>query len=236
MKTFSSKQRRTCWFQNAAAAFVAFVLLGARVVAADAAPDAGTAPPAATAPAAPATGTAYLFAPPPEGQVLSPINRTKLLAAVKAFIERDNPQLLAKLHALDNPFFKKLPPPPEPLINSPNSSNTANTPAPPPKLTDEDKLKMVATALKPTGLMEAAKQRLVTFAKRDPLNVGDSFPVPFPNETTPTTVQLIDANDTSCVLKIGTTTLSVDFEASAPASHAPATTPSPSSSTSKPSL
>jgi hypothetical protein len=213
-------------------------VMGVRLTAADAAPDAGTAPAASTAPAAPVTGTSYLFAAPPEGQVLTPGNRVKLLTAVKTFIVRDNPAELAKLQSLDNPFYKKLPPAPEPVAASTGNSTTtanSNTPPAPAKLTDDDKLKMVAAALKPTGLMEAANQRLVTFASRDPLNVGDSFPVPFPNEATATTIQLIDANDTSCVLKIGSSTLSVDYAANTPAPRPATPAPAPSSSTSKPS-
>jgi hypothetical protein len=201
---------------------------GSLLRAADAPAD-GPAP--AAAPAAAPAGAGYVFSPPKEGEVVALAMRVKLLSVVKTIVERDNPALLAKLTSAENPFYLKLAPPP-----TPTSSSAATGPAeppPPPKLTDEDKLKQVAAALKPTGLIEAGSIRLVTFASRDAIQVGQSFPVPFPNESAPSVIQVIDANESSCLLKLGDTTYSADFVSNAsatPASH-PAPAASPPSTT-----
>jgi len=146
----------------------------ARLVAADAPADGA---PPAPAPAAPPSGTWYVFSPPKEGEVVPIALRVKLLGVVKTFIERDNPVMLSKLTLVDNPFYLKLPPP---AVAATSTATGPAEPLTPPRLTDEDKLRQVATALKPTGLIEAGKVRIITFAARDPIQVGQSFPVPFP--------------------------------------------------------
>lgn len=188
----------------------------------------------ATAPAAPAAttpapaGTWYVFSPPKEGEVVTSALRVKLLTAAKTFVERDNPTLLAMLTSADNPFYLKLPPPPVATVSNSTTGASAE-PAGPPKLSDDDKLKQVADAVKPTGMVAAGNIRLVTFAKRDAVQVGQSFNVQFPNESTITTILVVDANDSSCVLKLGNATLSADYVSNASAAPAarPATPAAP---------
>ena len=200
-------------------------LVGARLLAADAAAPAA---PAATTP--PPAGTWYVFSPPKEGEVVTSALRVKLLTATKTFVERDNPTLLAMLTSADNPFYLKLPPPPAATVSN-AATGTATEPAGPPKVTDDDKLKQVAAAVKPTGMVAAGNIRLVTFASHETVQVGQSFNVQFPNESTVTTIQVIDANDSSCVFKLGNATLSADYVSNASATPAPSigatSTPTP---------
>lgn len=229
MKNFLQHSRWRRLFRWTAAGLAAGFGVAALLWAADSPTDAPA--PAPGAPAAASPGTSSVFPPPKEGEVVAAAMRSKLLTVAKTFIERDNPGLLAKLTTAADPFYPNLPPPPTPSVMS-GASGKPVEPPPPPKLTDEDKLAQVAAAAMPTGLIETATVRLVTFAKRDPVQVGQSFPVQFPNESTPSVIQVIDANETSCVLKLGDTTLSADFVANAsatpaPRPAAPAASPSP---------
>ncbi len=68
-------------------------------------------------------------------------------------LERDNHELVAKLKAVDNPFYPEAGgSAPEPI--APTPGNTSAQPAaqpqyvPPAKLTDEEKLKLVASQFK----------------------------------------------------------------------------------------
>jgi hypothetical protein len=210
------------------AGVVAGVSLGARLLAADAPTDAAAPAPAPGAPAAGSSGTSSVFAPPKEGEVVAIVLRLKLLNVAKTFVQRDNPDLLARLTTADDPFYAKLPPPPAPEMAPGTTAAGNSATSAPPKLTDEDKLAQVAAAVIPTGVIETSNIRLVTFAKRDPVQVGQSFAVQFPNETAPSVIQVVDANDSSCVLKLGDTTLSADFvdnpsAAAGPRPAAPAT-------------
>jgi hypothetical protein len=215
MKHYSIPLRLSRLVRWTAASLAVGVLLGARLLAADAPADAAAAP---ATPATPPAGTWYVFSPPKEGEVVSSVMRVKLLTVANSFTERDHPDLLTRLTATDDPFYLKLPPPPTPVAGGTSAANAA---PPPPKLTDEDKLKQVADAVMPTGLIETASVRLVTFAHRDAVEVGQSFPVPFPNDPAPSVIQVIDANDTSCLLKLGNTTFSADFVSNTSASPAP---------------
>jgi len=61
------------------------------------------------------------------------------------------------------------------------------------------------------------------------LEVGQSFSVTVQPDPTPVNVVIFDANDSSCILKLGTTTLPVPyFSKTSGASHPPSST-SPSS-------
>ncbi len=214
------------------AGWVVAVGLGVRLLAADVPTDAAAPAPAPGAPAAASAGTSSVFSPPKEGEVVALILRTKLLNVADTFIERDNPGLLAKLTTADDPFYAKLPPPPAAEVTPGTGAGSAATPPPPPKLTDADRLQQVAAAAMPTGLIEAANVRLVTFAKRDPVQVGQSFSVQFPDEAAPAMIQVVDADESSCVLKLGDTTLSAEYVANASAAPAPRPA-APASSTSQ---
>jgi hypothetical protein len=199
MKTFSILPRFRRLIPGVAAALAAGLILGARLVAADAPAD--------------SAGTWYVFTPPKDGEVVAAGKRAKLLAIAKTFVDRDNPDLLAKLTTATNPFYLDLPSPPAAAVvgNQGNNQNTPSAPPPPTKLTDSDKLLQIAAAVKPTGMIEVGSIRLITFAARDPVQVGQSFPVQFPNESSQSEVEVVDCTDNSCVFKLGNATLSADF-------------------------
>ncbi|HVU38404.1 MAG TPA: hypothetical protein VHC95_08725 [Opitutales bacterium] len=204
------------------------VLFAQTAVAADA-PDAAPAPAPAKAAAGGGT-TWYVFSPPKDSnEVLAANLRLKLLTLTKAFIDRDRPELRTRLISADNPFYIKQAPP-EPVA-APAATGPAQ-PAPPPKLTDEDRLKAVGDTLQPTGILEGAGKRVVTFSGSGggTIEVGQSFSVTIQPDPAPVSIQLVDANDTSCVLKLNNTTVSISYVSkTSGAGHAP-----PSSTSSQP--
>jgi hypothetical protein len=114
MKTFSILPRFRRLIPGVAAALAAGLILGARLVAADAPAD--------------SAGTWYVFTPPKDGEVVAAGKRAKLLAIAKTFVDRDNPDLLAKLTTATNPFYLDLPSPPAAAVVG-NQGNNQNTPA-----------------------------------------------------------------------------------------------------------
>jgi len=222
----------------AAAALAAGVLFCAPVLAADSPTDAAAAP-APAAPPPPPAGTWFVFSPPKADVVLPSAMREKMLSVAKSTIDRSNPALLAKLQAADNPFYLKLVAPVETPSDSQSGNNSATpTPPPVPKLTDDDRLKLVAAQLKPSGILEGGGRRLVQTGSGS-IEVGKSFTVTFPNDAAPSEIQLIDATDSSCTLKLHDATLDVDYVSNAsatPASRpAPAPTPAPAPAAATPS-
>jgi len=212
---------------------VAVVAMGA-TLARLAAADEPAAAPAPAAPAAAATGTWYIFSPPKEDEVLEPQLRVKLLTLAKVFLVRDKPEVLAHLNTAENPFYVKPPPPPStPVANTNSSSSTPAEPAAPTALSDEDKLKAVADKLQPTGMIEGAGKRLVTYAGLGggTIEVGQSFTATVPPDlATLLNISIVDANENQCVLKLNNITLPVDYYSKPTgASHSPSST-SPSQS------
>jgi len=210
------------------------------LAAADMPADAAPAAPAATVAAAP-SGATFVFSPPKEGVVLPGPLREKMLAAAKALLERDNPSLLAKLKGVDNPFYLKLEAPVEPVAPTPGTTSTQPVTqpqfVPPAKLTDEEKLKLIAAQFKPTGVLDGAGHQVVLSAFGQ-IEVGGSFTVGnFPNDNTKAEIHLVGAGADSCTLKLNNTTLDVDYistSGSSPGPNPPGPSPSPASSTLKP--
>jgi len=188
------------------------------------------APAAPAAPAAAPVGSWFVFSPPKDDEVLAPQSRIKLLALSKVFLERDKPDLLARLKTADNPFFGKAPPPPTPVAsNTTNTGSTPTEPAAPPKMSDEDKLKAVAEKLEPTGMIEGAGKRLVTLSGGGAIEVGQSFTATVPPDlTTVLTISIIDANENECVLKLNGTTLQASYVSKPTGAARPPTSPTSS--------
>lgn len=181
-----------------------------RLSAADAPDAAAPAPKPATPPAA---GMWFVFAPPANAEeVLAAANRVKMLTVAKTFLERDLPELHTRLKAAENPFYAKQAPPPEPVVPATASTGPAQ-PAEPPKLGEEEKLKAVGEKLQPTGILEAGNRRLVAYSGNGggTIDVGTSFTVSIPPDLTPVSIQLVDANDTSCALKLNNTIVTVNY-------------------------
>ncbi len=201
----------------------------ARASAADA-PDAAAPAPAPKPP--PAAGTWFVFSPPANAdEVLASASRVKMLAIAKTFLERDQPELHARLKAADNPFYAKQAAPPEPIVAANATTSAPATPAGPPKMSDEDKLRAVGEKLQPTGILEAGNRRLVAFSGNGggTIDVGSSFTFSLPPDLTPVSVLLLDANDTSCTLKLNTTTVTISYVLkTSGAARQPASSPPPS--------
>ncbi len=213
--------------------FLAVLLLATGLVRADDA--AAPAAPAATAAAPASTGSAWNILPPPkEGEVLTMTSRVKMLNATKTFLDRSQPDLEKRLAVLDNPFYAKAAPPPTPVAAAPTeaTSTAPAQPVGPPKITDDDRLKTVSEGFRPTGMLEGNGVRVVQFAGSGggQLQVGQSFSATLKNEGITVTVQLVDANENSCVLKLNNATLTVDYFAKNSSAAPP---PSPSSTTPK---
>lgn len=210
MKTHTASWRCCASLLLALAAGLALVPV--RLVAADEPAPAPPPPKPAPAPA----GAWFVFSPPSNAdEVLAAASRVKMLTLAKAFLDRNAPDLQSRLKAAENPFYAKLSLPPESLVPAANSEPTATSSAPagPPKMSDEDKLKTIGDNLQPTGILEGAGKRLVTFAgnRGGQLEVGQSFSSIVPPDTTPVTIILLDANDNSCVLKLNNTTVTVNY-------------------------
>ncbi len=240
-------------FVCSAAGFIMCVVFVPPAAAADAPADAAA--PAPAAPPPPPSGTSFVFAAPQAGVVLPSASREKMLAVAKTLLERENPEQLAKMKGVDNPFYLKLEAPPEPTVPSSSGNTSTQPPTPvqpvaPPKLTDDDKLKQVAAIFKPTGILQAGSRRVVQSADMHigQIEVGGFLTVTFPNESSATQIQVIDANSDNCTLKLNSSTLDVDYVStagSAPAPHpaavsaslpppAPTPAPAPATSTIKP--
>jgi len=229
MKTTLYHSRGRTRFVMAVGAGWAIALM--RLTAADEPPAAtapAPAPAASTTPAPP--GTWFVFSPPKDEEVLAPTSRTKLLNLAKSFLVRDNPDLQSRLQKADNPFYVKQPPPPAPVAAGNSTSTSSVGPAQPvvqPKVTDEDRLQTFADKLQPTGMIEGAGKSLVTYSGigGGTIEVGQPFTVTVPPDTTPVSVVIVDANETSCTLKLNSATLPVIYFAkSAGASHPPSST------------
>ncbi len=222
-----------------AGCLAAGVAFAGSLAAADVPTDAAPAAPVATAPAAP-SGATFVFSPPKEGVVLPGSLREKMLAAAKGLLERDNHELPAKLKAMDNPFYMKLEAP-EPVAPTPGNTSTQSAVqpqyVPPAKLTDEEKLKLVAAQFKPTGVLDGAGRQVVLSAFGE-IEVGGSFNVGnFPNDNTPAEIFLAGAGADSCTLKLNATSLTVDYISTsgiAPGPKPSGTPPPPAPYTSKP--
>ncbi len=130
--------------------------------------------------------------------------REKLLTFIKGFFDRSNPEQVAHLKTVPNPFYPILPPVQEPAAAVGGSAATPAVAAPT-QISPVEKLQQVADQLKPTGALIGGQNRLIVFANGNTLAAGQAILVTFPGDSTPTTIVLQEVSSDSFTLKLGDT-------------------------------